>query len=1462
MWGAMAYIVYITEDCQEEAKDNGFVHHLQREKDSIEKKQTVVQFERYGSSKYSKKKFGSYQGRLITYEDSQTIDDKEYVVIIFLTIFIKGSNEYKSFIKSPSENGKKFLNKIDQNNYLKYLKDAIAENPPVSKPHLSEYERAYLFGAGTVTYDFDNETVIYESDQWVKAINQKPFSSMLSRILDTIKSIYEKSLDDVNECQILQRNEKIVFCLDKSKKRLSLINLITQENSQAFNISDTVEKWNQDVKDSFSSIKRAYPQYILAEEDFWMDIEKDPQSNYVLSDEEIEILNNCTTQKAFPLFINGRAGSGKSTMLQYLFADYFSRYISYIDGIKNPPVYFTYNPALLMRAKNFVKGLINCNSAFGNVRDQLQQDDRILGTLEESFKELKVYLLSIVPASDSERFDDINYINFTIFRERWMEKFRTDKNVMRNYSPDISWHIIRTYIQGMNADGYMEPEDYDELEEKQKTVSKDVYEIIYNKVWKWYKEIKQERKLWDDQDLARYIIENDLARPLFPGVFCDEAQDFTRVDMEVIFRLSLYSNRELQKQDISTIPFAFAGDEFQTLNPTGFRWEALKAGFTQKFILSLSAAGKEPIQTNLNYFVLEKNYRSQPPIVKFCNTLQLFRAVRFNNPGLHPQEPWNTPSNLNVPVLFYHANDAVFWEKILKIPATVFIIPCDDGQELKWIKEDQELSKYIVIKDGTPANVSAVLSANVAKGSEFDRVVVYGFGKDCPERMINSSENEDTSVTLPLEYYINKTYVAISRAKTQLYIVDSEEGIKKLWEVTKNEHLIKNNIEKINTGNTKYWSLDNHLYLLTYGQGYSALVENSEINMEELALQLTQIGMSSRSSLTLKMAANNYRNLKLNNEANKFEAIAYVFDKKYFEAGSLFAEAGRTDDAINAFWLANSSDGFNKIVSTPSVNISYPIFCQIALSMISDTKENILNAIKTLATKKTILDNAFEGDDIFISYDMREVLTHTVNTIIEKLKPLIDINSDGMVLDEIIDIQKQRIKVKTSSIAEIAYTLNDYRRAMEYWEKSEPKDKEKNNIKYNTSKAYSTKYPDNIALFKTVKMYDEIINQYNENENVKLSEEQLSNVAEAFLTNKEYDKTLLMCSKITSPESFQLLININDTLKDDKQYGNIFLVLKKISLIRKEVWNDIWHLIEDERNTKKKTDTLMLIYIAAALARLDSWSSLPETGYSPSRRDISEFLKEEISRKYINRTLDIPDELLIDIGTAIERAGFRIDALEYYEYIESCIKNEEIKLKSVERWIKVKERQAELSNDGAEMVERRKREAINKRKFYNIPENKDFIEYEILSEWSDLYQFITENEIAPLKNKNTDTKVLNVPSKPGVAKIKINNSEALKPKNDILDNSHSHSKNLEYDINGFNLSYFYLNSRLNITSKSDGKTISITSDDYASNDYSVVKVKYDEVDYQHIKGTSILFQNKGKIEIYFKDTKDKMYFNE
>lgn len=90
--------------------------------------------------------------------------------------------------------------------------------------------------------------------------------------------------------------------------------------------------------------------------------------------EEEKILHELSTPEishsSLPVFINGRAGSGKSTMLFYLFADYCYRYQKYylqhrqrLNSVPHP-LFLTYNEQLLGKAREGVKKLLKSHHKF------------------------------------------------------------------------------------------------------------------------------------------------------------------------------------------------------------------------------------------------------------------------------------------------------------------------------------------------------------------------------------------------------------------------------------------------------------------------------------------------------------------------------------------------------------------------------------------------------------------------------------------------------------------------------------------------------------------------------------------------------------------------------------------------------------------------------------------------------------------------------------------------------------------------------------------------------------------------------------------------------------------------------------------------------------------------------------------------------------------------------------------
>jgi hypothetical protein len=163
--------------------------------------------------------------------------------------------------------------------------------------------------------------------------------------------------------------------------------------------------------------RRSYPAYLLADEESWLAIERGKEANLALSAEEEQILKSVSTSApgkgSLPLFINGRAGSGKSTMLLYLFADYcYRKYYKQghrrTEPLPGEPLFLTYNEQLLEVARDGVKTLLSSHHRFVAERSQGDERDRI----DHFFQPFQQFLFGLLSPEERQRFDLEKYISF------------------------------------------------------------------------------------------------------------------------------------------------------------------------------------------------------------------------------------------------------------------------------------------------------------------------------------------------------------------------------------------------------------------------------------------------------------------------------------------------------------------------------------------------------------------------------------------------------------------------------------------------------------------------------------------------------------------------------------------------------------------------------------------------------------------------------------------------------------------------------------------------------------------------------------------------------------------------------------------------------------------------------------------------------------------------------------------
>lgn len=820
-------------------------------------------------------------------------------VVCLLKLFTRGDREYEAFIKNPEDYGKQHLETLIDQEQIQRLINASRKKAIPARQPLPNSLNFWLQAPSWETSTTDS--TIYESEVWVTQFKQREIQDhwetyyhiVLSLLDENTQAGLYKETTNFPHVELYGKLEGryILFSSFSISERNVLFLLAPFERKpSAEEIASVVSKINffhsptETRAELARYARRSYPDYLLCDEDIWLEIERESGTNWALSAEEEQILSNC----APPLFINGRAGSGKTTMLFYLFAAYCDRFQKNIapgqDLSDLPhPLFLTYNKKLLEEAKKGVLKILDCHHKF-----LLTKVDKTNGVSTEDmahfFQPFQDLLLSLLPAEESDRFDPDQHISFHQFKQFYNQRFQ------RSHSAEVCWHVIRSFIKGYRH-SYLTPDNYQEVPRKERTISLNTFQNIYNTIWPWYEQLTTSEGYWDDQDLIKKVLDLKCYRPQYTAILCDEAQDFTKLELKLIMQLSVLCQYDLEYQFVQTLPFAFAGDPLQTLNPTGFRWESVKAAFYDQAIALLDPARQ--LNIKMKFQELESNYRSSPSIVKVTNLIHLWRHILFDIPDLKPQKAWQQ-IEAPEPQKFIFGRNLSFEElkpHIEKDP--IFIVPCEAGGEIDYIRQDDILSQlFPQLSETTPPK--NVLSAIEAKGLEFPLVILYKFGdrfaKEHGKEHWKISTKED--YPLPLEYFFNKLYVAASRAKEELLVFDTIEGEQQFWQYG-------NQLERflIKARDRNIW--EPHIGAIASGDNLAVLNRD---NREAQAKEFEQNGLSQEDPDLLRRAKQFYTSLGRGEKAEICEAFALKFEKRFRDAGQIFLRRSKNNEAWECFW--------------------------------------------------------------------------------------------------------------------------------------------------------------------------------------------------------------------------------------------------------------------------------------------------------------------------------------------------------------------------------------------------------------------------------------------------------------------------------------------------------------------------------------------------------------------------------
>jgi hypothetical protein len=904
----------------------------------------------------------SKKGHIVGRMKHVPISGSDHPVFCLLRIIDFDSLDRKFIIgKQGKKNVKSLPEHIDKDDLFSFVKnwvdnyeksdDQESRLPPLPSEYLPWLQPPIWFPASKLD---ELDMVVYETEKWRKGMpaiydHWAEIHNLLEPFFwDNPPTDACFNQSDPTSYKISTKTNIVIYCnyynlLEGFDDRRLLILKSARDRNQCANVKDdqpldNIKKninMGGDTWDSETGVVdrlarqavRAYPGYFLEARssrkegnyEKWRVIEKDESANLAMSPEEEALLSRLTKgageNTSTPAFINGRAGSGKSTVLFYLFAHYWMYSKRLKNALPGIPYFITLSGRLLDSARQTVKSIVEADCRYLADREDFLP---VTEGLDDVFLPFRSLLLEILPKSRHSHYSHDREINFDVFRRLFLrendvripakDSFKGKRS--RSCSPELCWHVLRSYIKGFSPKGFMDIGTYRALPEEDRSVEERHFQEVFESVWPWYRSLTVEGEYWDQQDLAREVLtglrDKDFRLPQrlekCVAVFCDEAQDLTGVELNLVLHLSVFSRYDLGAvQTLHNIPFAFAGDPMQTLNPSGFRWENLTSSFYRNLLAPLN------LHRSVSKSELHYNYRSPRLITNLANLIQFHRRALFREKYLKPQRPWSL-SDGERPTRYKIEDSHSLTESEKKsLQDSFFLLPCEEGSESEYAKEKPFLVKLLEMP-----NPPEIMSVMTAKGLDLKKVVLFGFGQTLFPEGLPQVNDEDTHFTqnIGLAYAFNKLYVAITRSTDELLIMDTEHGHKMLWDQLLNRTRINGILKSMGEDISKQWIevLPDEGALPVWDSA-NFFTPLKVADLEAQAKKLESSGMELLRSDFMEKAAAFYRKAMKSEDEKKCKSYALWYSGRFREASKLFQELNMLQEAVECLWQGMDWNG-------------------------------------------------------------------------------------------------------------------------------------------------------------------------------------------------------------------------------------------------------------------------------------------------------------------------------------------------------------------------------------------------------------------------------------------------------------------------------------------------------------------------------------------------------------------------
>ena len=1241
-----------------------------------------------------------YNLRLIAWDGTNELlsNGQEPRLIVFLKLYAKKDRDYNQFTDNVNKKGSLEIRDKLIHQLTPELKDSLKaayeeETKPkvITKPALPEefYPWVELEKWRDKTGSLD--IGFCESIEWSKDIKKmgaylNVFNELLLEIINgLINTDLEKetsnfqNLHTVSDgrCMIfysLHRSEQgVIVFLVKPVILNQSINLKVIENELGKKYKGIFSKDNLHIDDVFKYSKQAYPSDTILDNELWFQIENEEEKHPALSTEEENILMSISGPggKSLPIFINGRAGSGKSTLLQYIFCLFAKKQF---NGLEGSILYLTYSEQLRKNAADLCSRILKNHYNFVKKASDANQDQEIEFFIKNSFRTFHDLLLDILLPQERDKFSESRRVSFYHFKNHFFPFLRTQVKC----APETAWHIIRAYIKGRETSAELDPRDYKKIPAKDQTVEFDTYQIVYEKIWPQYKKYLDENNRWDDLDLVSRVLwlidfDKKVAETnKYTAIFCDEAQDFTKNELSLILRLSLFSKYDLSKskKEITGLPFAFAGDPLQTITPTGFSWDRFTSSFYDVLVEQLGIEDAQPFLKD-KLVELKYNYRSNEGIVKFSNLIQFLRFTLLKE-SCSPQKSWredylaqdSSSQPGSVPKYFVFSKNLSKEDFKKNARYSVIILPSEEGALNEFIENDSTLKEMMESEQGEIAFEDAISS----KGLEMDKVIVYKFGhhlKNAKKLWHKDFLDEDQLVYY--RYFFNRLYVAVTRARKQLNIVDTEEGYEKFWSKLYEQELSA--LSNFNDWNEQ----DCFIYLLK-GTEACDLIEEKPLNVAKM---YKEAGIKERNPKHMAKAASIFSS-QGQEEAQECEAYVLWYSGDHRKAGISFLQIKTSsEEAKECFWEGEVWDllerWYSKNSDITDEDRSKRQLAKFWIAIDKQSKSNILKHginifQRGLLSKDRLLNERYNtAEQAFLTWLENSIDLLDKNECL-KVANLIENRED----DQLVELSLQ-----------LLFKADEHLRVLKISE-----EKDINDSRYYESKLQITdSTEEKIMCLLSLNRTEEALVIYQEEKDEIKNKYLLTKILEVYKDRNNFEEASRIYSTLKEPlNALNQIINHIDNIS--KEFSDEYLGL----LISQCLNNG--HLNKLMSDVLKTKDQKVLLSLLPPLFSSIASKEIDNEDLNPPHKLVNEFFAK--TRNIVVNQLTY--EHIICASLAYERIDcLRKDLLSYYEEV---LDKPDLKPKFMTfiqaRWLYIKNKhitgKAKFKEDSRQELEEKQKE--------------------------------------------------------------------------------------------------------------------------------------------------------------------------